>query len=63
MSNVKIVLNDNLEKEILKAALDGIEKNGIDISCPNCQKEIHVSSGDSCPFCGITINFGADPNV
>ena len=62
--NVKITLNDNLGDEIMKAVSENIKEMPIDIQCPNCGKDIHLSfSGDSCKFCGFIINYGVDPQI
>lgn len=62
--NVKIKLNDNLEKDILKAVSRNIKEMPIDVKCPNCHKETHLSfSGDSCEFCGLVINYGVDLQI
>ena len=62
--NVKLELNDNLESDILKAVSENIKEMPIDIECPNCHKDIHLSfSGDSCKFCGFVINYGINPQV
>ena len=57
-------LAENAEDILMKAAMDGINKNGLDLECPNCHHQIHLSfSGDTCEFCGLVINFGTEPDV
>ena len=64
MSKVKFKPSKDMDKILKQAALDAVERDGLDIQCPNCGKDIHVSfSGDTCEFCGITITYGTDPNV
>ena len=61
-NNIKVVLNDN-DEFFKQVALDHVNKNGLDLVCPNCKKEIHISfSGDTCKFCGLTIRYGTDPH-
>lgn len=62
--NVKITWNADIEDILKKAAKEHLEKNGIDITCPNCSRPIHLSfSGDTCQFCGFTINYSIDPEI
>lgn len=62
-SKVKVVLNDNAEDFFKQVALDHVKQNGLDLTCPNCNKSIHISfSGDTCKFCGLTIRYGSEPN-
>lgn len=64
MAKAKVVFNVDLEEKIKQIAIESIEKNGLDITCPECGKEIHVSfSGDTCKFCGVAIKFTTDSNV
>lgn len=63
MSKPKIVFNNDFEDTLKKAALESIAKNGIDVTCPKCNKTTHLSfSGDTCKFCGLVINYGTEPN-
>lgn len=62
-SKIKVILNDNAENFFKEVALEHVNKNGLDIKCPKCDKEIHISfSGDTCKFCGLTIRYGTEPN-
>lgn len=62
-SKVNVVLNNNAEDFFKQVALDHVNQNGLDLTCPNCNKEIHISfSGDTCKFCGLTIRYGTEPN-
>lgn len=64
MKNTKIVFNDNWEGQIKQVALKNMVENGLDITCPRCGKDTHISfSGDTCKHCGLTIKFGDDPKV
>lgn len=64
MSKVKFKPSKDLDKLLKQAALDAVDKNGLDIKCPNCGKDIHVSfSGDTCKFCGLAITYGTEPNI
>lgn len=64
MNKTKVVLNKNADKIIEKLVSDSVKQNGLDISCPECGKQIHLSfSGDVCQFCGLTIEYGIEPNV
>lgn len=64
MSKVNIKFNKNAKKIMDQIALDAIGKNGLNIRCPKCGKDIHLSfSGDTCKFCGTIINYGTEPNV
>lgn len=63
-NNVKITFRKDAKEIIQQIALDNINKNGLDLNCPECGKKIHISfSGDACKFCGLVIRFGADPNA
>lgn len=63
MSKTKIVFSNDFEDTLKKAALESIEQNGIDVTCPKCNNKIHLSfSGDTCKFCGLVINYGTEPN-
>lgn len=57
-SNVKVKINRNMESDLLDAVKDQLKSEGIDIECPNCHKQIHVS-GDSteCPYCHQKFHF------
>ena len=64
MSKVNIKFNKNAKKIMDQIALDAIGKNGLNIRCPKCGKDIHLSfSGDTCKFCGTIINYGTESNV
>ncbi len=64
MSKIKFKPSSDMDKILKQIALDAINKNGLDIACPGCGKEIHISfSGDTCQFCGIAITYGTEPNV
>jgi ssDNA-binding Zn-finger/Zn-ribbon topoisomerase 1 len=63
-ANSKVTFNPNIEDVLKKAAMEKIERDGIDIDCPNCGKRIHLLfSGDACKFCGLVINYSIDSNV
>lgn len=58
---VKVTMNPNAEDILKRAALESIDKNGLDIACPNCGQKTHLSfSGDTCKFCGLVINYSID---
>ena len=64
MSKIKFKPSKDMDKILKQAAFDSVNKNGLDIECPGCGKQIHVSfSGDTCEFCGIVINYGTDGDV
>lgn len=47
----------DLEKEAFEIGKESISKNGLDIECPHCGKEIHAPLGlSTCPKCGGEIN-------
>jgi ribosomal protein L37AE/L43A len=47
----------NLNKAILKSIKEHTRKNGIDITCPTCDKEINVkSTNPKCKHCGTTFD-------
>lgn len=47
----------NLNKAIQKNIKDHARKNGIDITCPTCDKKIKVKSTDpKCKHCGTTFD-------
>lgn len=57
---IKISMPKNLDKQILKAATDSAKKNGIDITCPTCEKTVLIKgSNPKCPNCGtrFDLNF------
>ena len=60
----KFKLNKDADEFFKQIALNQVNADGIDLDCPNCKKNIHISfSGDSCKFCGLTIEYGVDPQV
>ena len=62
--NVKIKINKGADKLIEQLALEKMQQDGIDITCPQCGKKIHIShSGDACKFCGLIVNLSADTNI
>ena len=62
--DIKIKVNKDAEKLLEQLTLEKIQQNGIDITCPQCGKKIHIShSGDACKFCGLIVNLGADTNI
>ena len=62
--NVKITWNPNAEEILKQAAMEQVVENGIDLTCPHCNKPIHLSfSGDTCQFCGFVIEYGIDPKI
>lgn len=64
MSKIKFKPSKDMDKLLKQAALDAVDKNGLDIKCPGCGKDIHVSfSGDTCKFCGLVITYGTEPNI
>ena len=61
---IKFVKNPKADELFKKIALEQVNKNGLDLECPGCRNRIHISfSGDTCKFCGLTINYGTDPQI
>lgn len=62
--NAKLNFDKDFEKIVEKAAIEKGEQDGIDIDCPKCGKRVHLLfSGDTCKFCGLSINYSIKPKV
>lgn len=61
---VHVELNDTADDFFKQMALDTVNKNGLDLTCPKCGNQTHISfSGDTCKFCGLVIEYGTDPRI
>ena len=62
--NIQVKLNDNVDDFLKQVALDSVNKNGLDLTCPKCGNQTHISfSGDTCKFCGLVIEYGTEPQI
>ncbi len=62
MSGIKVKLNTKGLDKLIKDLNSGqfvqkhIEKNGIKINCPSCNREIVLHQSGPCPYCSAHIN-------
>ncbi|MFD9627710.1 hypothetical protein [Peribacillus muralis] len=55
--DISKVFDKNFNKVISKNIKEHVRKNGIDITCPTCDKKIKVkSTNPKCKHCGTTFD-------